>query len=776
MYTQQNDNNEQINNSITIQEFYLICKSHWKLFVGSIIISLAIAFLYLSVVQPIYTRTATILVKDNDRDKSINGLSLSEMGLTSGSINLNNELIIFRSLTMMQNVVKHLNLTTQYEETKALRKNVLYGKNLPVNVMITGIPEELSIQFEMKINDDKNVTLSKFVRGKDKISSDPITCQFDQAITTPIGKLVVTKTETFEPERTITVYRKGLYRTTNEFMKKLSVVRHDKISTVVDLTMNDYSNERADDVLNSLISIYNENWLNDKNRVAINTAKFIDNRLKSLKFELDSVDQAISSFKSENLIPDIEAASNIYMHKSDRADAELMALNNRLYMCNYILDYIKQNPDELMPATTGMDNSTIESLISEFNTKMMRRNRWVLNSSERNPLVKDIDQELNSVRNSIVESIKTQILTLNTQIQNINKENSQNTTKIAASPNQAAYLISVERLQKVKESLYFYLLQKLEETQLNQVFSAYNTNVITSPHGTRIPTSPRRMIFIFMALVFGVGAPIVFLYLKETLNTKVRNREDLKHLSIPIIGEIPTHTEKRGLKLINKNSDNYEIVVEQTNRNVINEAFRVLRTNVDFMMTKNSSANVLIFTSFNPGSGKSFISMNMAVSLAIKGKKILVIDGDLRRGSLSGYVGSPQKGISNYLAQQTDDISKLIIPMEGHEKLHILPVGTIPPNPTELIETQRFKELINSLRDKYEYIIIDCPPINIVADTQIIEMVADRTMFIIRAGLMDRNLLPELERIYRNNVYKNMSIIMNATTSNERYGYGYYKN
>ena len=777
----QNENFEQTNDSISIQDFYYICKSQWKLFAISIVIALAIAFIHLVVTQPTYTRTATVLIKNNQNKESINGISLSEMGLSQGSTNLNNELIIFKSLTLMQDVVKRLDLTTLYEETKSFRKNVLYGDKTPVKVTITDLPEEESVEFELKINNENSVTLSSFKRARKKISSKPIDCQFNQIVETPVGRIVISKTDAFEPDRVIKVYRKGLYATTNEFMKKFSISRINKLSTVVDLHVDDQSIERADDILNSLIAIYSKNWLDDKNRSAVNTAKFIDNRLISLKHELDSIDQVISSFKSENLIPDIDKASNLYMNKIDRAHTELMVLNNRLWMCNYFLDYLSNNQDDLMPANIGIDNSSIETMISSYNEKMMRRNRWILNSSDKNPLVKELNIELENMKSLIIKSIKNQIATLETLINNINKENSRNTDKIAANPTQAAYLISVERLQKVKESLYSYLLQKLEETQLNQVFSAYNTNVITHPHGVRVPTSPRKKIVLLFALIFGIGIPVVFLYLKETLNTKVRSREDLKQLSIPIIGEIPMFNDKKRFDFKIKGEEKCEIVVKDANRNIINEAFRILRTNVDFMSSKEASSNVLMTTSFNPGSGKSFLSLNMAVSLAIKGKKVLMIDGDLRRGSLSTCIDSPTNGLSNYLAHQIDDIEKIIVQVEDYKNLHILPSGTIPPNPTELVEDPRFASMIAALRNKYEYIIIDCPPINIVADSQIIEKFVDRTIFVIRAGLMDRNMIPEVERIYRNNMFNNLSLILNAVKANPRHGgygkYGdYYKN
>ena len=336
-------------------------------------------------------------------------------------------------------------------------------------------------------------------------------------------------------------------------------------------------------------------------------------------------------------------------------------------------------------------------------------------------------------------------------------------------------MLSVERQQKVKEELYLYLLQKREENELSQAFTAYNTRVITAPRGSALPTAPNKKNILLVALALGLLVPAVIIFMQENMNTKVRGKKDLENLSVPYLGEIPLYFSNKKKK--NKSSE-HAIVVEESNRNIINEAFRVLRSNVDFMKNKNTKQIVFIVTSFNPGSGKSFLSMNIAMSFAIKGKKVLVIDGDLRHGTVSAYVGSPRKGLSDYLGNKEADWNELLVVDKKFPNLHVIPVGTIPPNPTELLEDGSLATLMQNLRDVYDYIFIDCPPIDIVADTQIIEQYADRTLFVIRAGLLDRSLLPELESIYQEKRFKNLSVILNGTEStggrySYRYGYSY---
>jgi len=368
--------------------------------------------------------------------------------------------------------------------------------------------------------------------------------------------------------------------------------------------------------------------------------------------------------------------------------------------------------------------------------------------------------------------------------------------RLAANPTQAKYLLSVERQQKVKESLYLFLLQKREENELSQAFTAYNTRIIEHPNGSDKSTKPRKSLILLAALIAGLAIPIGIILLRESFNTTIRGRKDLEKLTMPFIGEIPMaypvgNGKKKFQKLRNlfmsrkKKKELLEqkkkeqgfgnvIVVEHGNRNAINEAFRVLRTNLEFM-TKGNDSNVIMITSYNPGSGKSFISMNMAIAMAIKNKKVLVMDGDLRHASLSAYIFSPKRGIANFLGGQEKDVHDVIVKSEQYPTLNYLPVGTIPPNPTELLETDLFGDTIQQLRKEYDYLLIDCPPIDIVADPQIINKYVDRTIFVIRSGLMERSMIPELEELHTSRKFNNLSIVLNGNASTDsRYGYHHY--
>lgn len=558
----------------------------------------------------------------------------------------------------------------------------------------------------------------------------------------------------------------------DSYTQKLWAELGNEDATIINLSIDDASVQKAEDILNTLIEVYNEKWIQDKNQIAVSTSRFIGERLGVIENELGHVDENISNYKSEHLLPDVQAASSLYMSQSAENKKEIQTLTNQLATAQFIRRELGgKEMNQPLPTNSGIANVNIESQIGEYNKMVLDRNRLIANSSEKNPLVKDLGNSMQSMKRTILQSVDNLIVSLNTQIRSIRQQEATTTQQLASNPSQAKYLLSVERQQKVKEELYLYLLQKREENELSQAFTAYNTRMITAPRGSALPTAPNKKNILLVALALGLLVPAVIIFMQENMNTKVRGKKDLENLSVPYLGEIPLYFRNKKKK--NKFSE-YAIVVEEGNRNIINEAFRVLRSNVDFMKSKNTEQKVFIETSFNQGSGKSFLSMNIAMSFAIKGKKVLVIDGDLRHGTVSAYVGSPKKGLSDYLGNKEVVWNELLVIDKKYPNLHIIPVGTIPPNPTELLEDGSLATLMQDLRDEYDYIFIDCPPIDIVADTQIIEQYADRTLFVERAGLLDRSLLPELESIYQEKRFKNLSVILNGTESTGgRYGYRY---
>lgn len=781
---QKNTKPGQQNDFLRIQDLLYLCLARWKWFVLSLAVTLGIATFHILRTPQVYTRTASVLIKEDAKGKSVSSDmdAFSDLGLFQSGTNVNNELIAFQSPALITEIVKRLRLDMNYFFPGKFHQQVAYGLTLPVNVTMSDLSENESAGFTLEIHPDSTLLLSDFTRNGTDLDGKDIKGRLLDSIPTPLGKVIIHTTPNYVKGEAYTLYvgKSSLYSAVNNCSSNLSVSLNNEKASVIDLSYKDNSIQRAEDMLNMLISVYNENWVKDKNQVAVSTSMFINERLGVIERELGNVDEDISSYKSEHLLPDVQTASSMYMAQSSQTNAQILALNNQLYMTRYIRNYLTNdaNRTQLLPANSGIENANIESQITEYNKQLLQRNSLVANSSTENPLVVDMDQALASMWGAIVRSIDNQVVTLNEQIKSLQKTEQQTTSRIAANPTQAKYLLSVERQQKVKEALYLFLLQKREENELSQAFTAYNTRIVTPPQGSMLPISPVRKNIFMVAFALGLLIPVVIIFMRENMNTRVRGKKDLEGISIPFIGEIPLYLRiKRGI-FRKPLPEVKAVVVKEGCRDIINEAFRVLRTNLEFMTDNENRSNVIVITSFNPGSGKSFLTMNMAVSLAIKNKKVLVIDGDMRHASTSSYVGSPQTGLSDYLNGRIEKISDIVISDKNHGNLYILPVGVIPPNPTELLFSKRLELLIDSVRAQYDYVFIDCPPIELVADTQIIEKLADRTIFVVRAGLLERSMLAELENIYNEKKYKNMSLILNATEGNGghygyRYGYRY---
>lgn len=775
------------NDSMRLQDLLALSVSQWKWFVLSLFCTLSIAVLYILMTPPVYTRSASILIKEDAKGNSSFSTELNsfaDMGLFNASANVNNELTSIQSAALLLEVVNRLHLYMDYKVDGLFHQQTLYGHTLPLTASVIGLADNDFCSFTLQLDPSGKIELSDLSLNGETIRNEtPWQGMLNDSIATPIGKIVVEKTPYYRPEPlTLSVSRSGIISCVETCLLQLSAALTNEKTTIINLSYQDVSIQRAEEFLNTLISVYNENWVKDKNLIAVSTSHFIDERLSVIEQELGSVDSDISSYKSENLIPDVQAASNMYMVQANEASTQILRLNNELYMARYIRNFVANagNQHQLLPANSGISSPIVERQIAEYNDKLLQRNNLVANSSAHNPLAVDMDTALGSMRKAIISSIDNQINALNTQIRGLRTSEQQNTARIASNPTQAKYLLSVERQQKVKEALYLFLLQKREENELSQAFTAYNTRIITPPTGKLTPTAPVKRNILLAGFLIGLLIPVSLIILRENMNTKVRGRKDLEKLTIPFVGEIPLYGKGKGKSRRKKGagSGEYTILVKEKSRNIINEAFRVIRTNIEFMLEQDAGNKIIMVSSVNPGSGKTFVTMNLAAGFSIKEKKTIVLDLDLRKASLSSYVGTPGQGISDYLSNRIERWEDAVVKDENYPLLDIIPVGTIPPNPAELLFKPKLEHLLTTLRDLYDVVIIDCPPIDIVADSSIIAKWADMTLFIVRAGVMEREMLPLVENYYKEKKLRNMTLLLNGTVAYghsgyHRYGYHY---
>ncbi len=758
------------------KELFIAILRQWKWILLSLMICLGLAVLYLAWKPLGYTREAQVEIKEDAESGSTSALAMfADLGIGNATNNLYNEMAYFESPDLMAQVVERLGLQTNYFMKKGLRSTVLYGSNLPITVTFETLPQNMGGVFKIKINEQGQIFLSNFkVKGKKVAFEQQSPFAFGQSVMTPVGKIKIEKTPFFGKDKEedddkdydLTIMRSSMQGAVKTWLSKLSVNELRKEASVVDLSVSDGSPRRAEDVLNTIIQVYNEDWILSKNEVALSSSDFIDARLTSLSKELSDVDSDISDFKSENQIPDLIASATINLNEEQNARNAMLELNNQLQMARFLKDYIEKdaNVGKTLPANLGIQSQVLGEQIAAHNTVVLNRNALVEGSSDNNPLVKSFDAQIEASKNAILTSLDNQIKILSQELSNINKERLSFEKNLASNPEQARYLLSVERQQKVKEALYLYLLQKKEENQLNQAFTPYNTRIIARPHGDSEPSSPNATSILMIAFILGLAIPVGTIYVKEVSNTKVRDKNDLRGLSIPFLGEIPKVNTKKF------DDKDHMVVVAPGNRNVVNEAYRVVRTNLNFMLDGEEKCPVVMLTSFNPGSGKSFIAINLAMSLAIRGKKVLVIDGDMRRNSSSSFIGNPDKGLAQCLLGKVTNVDEVIVKGKLQQNLDVLPGGKTPPNPTELLENGRLAPMIDHLRQEYDVIFIDCPPIQMIADGRIFSTVCTNTIFVLRAGLFERGLLSELENVYRSKEYNNMCLLLNGTESGGSYG------
>lgn len=774
-----------------IKELLYLCLAKWRWFVASVLLCVGVAVFYILCAPPVYTRSAYLMVKEDSKGRSI-GSDISslfaDLGLAQANANVNNELLALQMPSVVLETVKRLSLDVDYRTGGMFHRNTLYGAELLVKADFLDLDDNESARLTLRLLPDRKVELDDFKSTERDVQDKAVTGMLGDTLDTPLGRIRVMPGVGYAPGEEyplIYVSRTNLYDCVDGCIENLAAELSSEDATVIELSYKDVSIARAEEVLNTVIAVYNEEWMKDKNQVMVSTSRFISERLEALERELGEVDTDISTFKSENLLPDAEKASMLFMEQMQETNNRLIAIGTQAAIAKYIRDYLSGGKmrNRLVPVNLGLENTDIEGLVAEYNAVQLKRNNLITNSSDQNPLIADLDQSLAAMRSSIISSVDNLLVSLDTQRGELLRNERQTTAKISANPDQTKYLQTVGRQQKVKEALYLFLLQKREENELSQAFTPYNIRMLTSPTGSFKPISPRKKMILLAAVCLGLFFPFVIIYLRENMNTTVRNRKDLGKLSAPFVGEIPLHTKNgkhdglltRMARLSGKRHcpEQRLIVVKEGKRDIVNEAFRVLRTNLEFMV--GDVTEVILLTSYNPGSGKTFLTMNIAVSLAIKGKKVLVIDGDLRHASLSAYAGTPDMGLSDYLAGHIASWQEIVRKVdEKYRGLDIIPVGAIPPNPTELLFGERLKQLITEIRHDYDYIFVDCPPVDIVADTQILEKVADRTFFVVRTGLLERSMLAELEELYRQKKLRNMVIVLNGTEPKAgRYGYRY---
>ena len=752
--------------------------SHWQWFVLAVCLCVTIAYVYLRYTTAQYQASTTILVKDDKKGGMLSELSaFADMGLGGGmKSNLDNEVEIIKSRTLVERVVRKLELNISIIEKGKVNTIERY-KDLPVQVHFINVKpgfytDGIKLGFEKKSADTFELRNDSNEEAGDVqvLLSTKKEFRYGEVISTRNGDLILTKSIGKKwpiglEGKSISIIVSPLESVVASFQKRLNVEPISKTSSVVTISIVDPITQKAELFLDNLIQIYNEDAAADKSFISENTSKFVANRLLLITQELDGVEKDVQHFKTSNKLTDIETEAKLFIEGSSEYNKKRVEMEIQLNMVASMLDFIKKSSNsDLLPTNMISTEGDAPGLMDSYNQLVLERNRILKSATVANPTVVKLDQQLASLKMNITESLRRLQANLNIQKRDLKSQEGLLDSKIGDIPVQERQFRVIARQQKVKEELYLYLLQKREETAISLAATEPNARVIDAAKASKIPVSPKRSMIYLASLLLGLLIPFGILYLLDLLDTKVKSRFEItKKLSIPFLGEIPK-------------SETPNEIVDTTSRSSTAEAMRIVRMNLDFMLNQvpEGRAKTILFTSTISGEGKTFLSVNLASIFALSGKKVLLIGMDIRNPKLNEYIDLPSSaGLTNYLSSSNVKIEDYIFKHKGFEQLYVLPPGSIPPNPTELLMNKKVDELFVQFKKEYDFIIVDTAPVSLVSDTLIIAKQADTFVYVVRANVLDKRMLHIPEVLYREKKLPNMALLLNDAETKKGYGYGY---
>ena len=772
---------EQSKEQVNIQELLFRYLIHWPWFVISIIICIACAWGYLRLTTPIYNISATVLIKD---EKKGGGASMSsdleKMGLegfVSSSSNVDNEIEVLRSKSLAREVVNNLGLFVTYMDEDEFPSKELYHTS-PVLVSLTHqeadkLPGRMEINMILQPTGALGVQITvgekEYRKQFDKLPAVFPTDEGTVAFFANNDTLSAVCPENITKERHITAFINRPFSVLKEYVNSLSIAPTSKTTSVVVISLENTNTRRGRDYINKLLEMYNINANNDKNEVAQKTAEFIDERIGIISKELGSTEQDLENFKRSAGITDLNSEAQIAL--TGNAEYEKKRVENQTQI-NLVMDlqrYMKGNEYEVLPSNIGLQDAASAGAIDRYNQMLVERKRLLRTSTENNPTIINLDTSIRAMRTNVQATLDATLKGLQITKEDLAREASRYSRRINDAPTQERQFVSIARQQEIKSGLYLMLLQKREENAITLAATANNAKIIDEALADDNPISPKKTIVYLAALVLGVGLPVGVIYLIGLTKFKIEGRADVEKLtSLPVVGDIPLADEKTG-----------SIAVFENQNNLMSETFRNVRTNLQFMLENGN--NVILVTSTISGEGKSFISANLAISLSLLGKKVVIVGLDIRKPGLNKVFNIPKKehGITQYLTNTTANLMDFVQPSDINKNLFILPGGTVPPNPTELLARGGLEKAIETLKANFDYVILDTAPVGMVTDTLLIGRVADLSVYVCRADYTHKAEFTLINELAENNKLPNLCIAVNGLDLNSRkygyyYGYGKY--
>lgn len=773
---------------IDIQEVLFKYIIHWPWFVGAVLVCLIGAWIYLRMATPVYNISATVLIKDDKKGGNTGGMAgLEELGLSgliSSSQNIDNELEVLRSKTLVKEVVNQLNLYVSYADQDEFPSKNMY-KTSPVIVSLT--PQEAE-----KLSDPMIVEMSLYPQGSldvgvtigdkeyqkhfEKLPAvfpmDEGTLAFFQSPDSLMANKDTTEESSAQNVRRITAKINSPMKVARVYCENLTIEPTSKTTSVAVISLKNSSLQRGQDFINQLLEMYNRNTNNDKNEIAQKTAEFIDERIDIISKELGNTEANLENFKRNAGITDLTSEAQIAL--TGNAEYEKKRVENRtqISLLEDLRKYIRGNEYEVLPSNVGLQDAALVATIERYNEMLVERKRLLRTSTENNPAIVNLDTSIRAMKSNVQATLDGTLQGMLITKADLDREANRFSRRISDAPGQERQFVNIARQQEIKAGLYLMLLQKREENAIALAATANNAKIIDEAIADDIPVSPKRKIIYLIALVLGVGIPVGIIYLIGLTKFRLEGRADVEKLTtVPIVGDIPLTDEK--------NEKDGSIAVFENQNNLMSETFRNIRTNLQFMLQNDKK--VILVTSTVSGEGKSFISANLAISLSLLGKKVVIVGLDIRKPGLNKVfrLSTKEKGITLYLANPDTDLMSLVQPSDVNKNLSILPGGTVPPNPTELLARDGLDKAIEILKKNFDYVILDTAPVGMVTDTLLIGRVADLSVYVCRADYTHKVEYTLINELAEEKKLPNICTVINGVDLKRRkygyyYGYGKY--
>ncbi len=741
--------------------------SKWYWFVLGVIVCLSIAFLYFKITNVKYQVQSTITLR---KDKGMAGMfdmpMVEGLGLSnSSSKEVEDEMQVLMSKSVTRHMIKSLGIETEYFKKDGLRYVELYPL-CPVKLIVpmgyndtTKVP---TIEFTLKQNKDGYVVEFESRSGSITFTLKTI----NSSLATPYGVFKLVQVAPIKSGDVYCIKSHSVKSLIDRYTTEVKISTVNKKSNGILLSSISACPQKTEVILNKLVELYNLDAVIDKNQLASNTAKFIEERLKLISADLLTQEVKVENYKKVNKLTDLESEAGLFLEASSDYEKKLAEIETQLNLVVYIESYVKDNRNQYstVPLNLGVKDESVLTVMQEYNKALLERMRILRSSNDKNPVITQMEMQLKEMRSNILLTMASVKEGLKISKNDLLQKGKQFDSKIKAVPTQERQYIEIKRQQEIKEKLYLFLLQKREENALSLASTVPSAKTIDAAYTLTKPVSPKMIIYVF-ALVIGLLIPILIIYVIDLLNDKISDKKEFKKL---------VHAPYIGSLMLSKDAE--RVVVKEGKTNTLVEMFRLVRTNLQFMLSGKKSPVVLVTSSVS-GEGKSFISINLSMSLALTNKKVILVGLDIRNPMLGDYMHiAKDKGATLYLSDNSYKVTDLIISSGFHPLLDVLPAGPIPPNPSELLMNGRLDEMIHELKQLYDYIILDSAPVGMVSDTFLINRVVDNTVFVSRQDYTPREMVDLINDVYETKKLNNMSVVLNGideASSGFGHGYGY---